>query len=227
MAAVLITGANRGLGLEFVKQYLAAGERVYAAARSPGPELGELAREHGQLSVHTLNVADLASIDALAAELRGVAIDLLINNAGSFGGEAQRFGHIDYGSFVDTLHINTLGPLHMAEAFVEHVARSERKLIAAVTSGMGSIADTSGGYYAYRASKAALNMSFRNLALDLRPRGIIACVINPGWVQTDMGGSKAPTTPRESIAGMRRVFEKLTLAESGSFMDFRGGTLPW
>lgn len=227
MASVLVTGANRGLGLEFVKQYLAAGERVYAAARAPGPELSSLARQEPRLSLHTLDLAGLASIDALAQELSGIAIDVLINNAGSFGGEAQRLGHIDYGAFVDTLQVNTLAPLRMAEAFVEHVARSERKLIAAVTSGMGSIADTSGGYYAYRASKAALNMSYRNLALDLRARGVTVCVVNPGWVQTDMGGAQAPTTPEVSIAGMRRVFDKLTLAQSGSFMDYRGGTLPW
>jgi NAD(P)-dependent dehydrogenase (short-subunit alcohol dehydrogenase family) len=227
MAYVLVTGANRGLGLEFVKQYAAAGYRVFAASRSPSAPLTALARADARISLHSLDVADAASIAALATELAGQPIDLLLCNAGSFGGTAQKFGQIDYDAMLDTLRTNTLGPLRMAEAFVEHVARSERRLIAAVTSGMGSIADTSGGYYAYRASKAALNMSYRNLALDLRGRGIITCVINPGWVQTDMGGAGAPTKVEDSIAGMRRVFDAMSLATSGSFMDYRGGTLAW
>jgi NAD(P)-dependent dehydrogenase (short-subunit alcohol dehydrogenase family) len=115
----------------------------------------------------------------------------------------------------------------MAEAFVEHVAKSERKLMVALTSGMGSISDSSGSYYAYRASKAALNMSFHNLGLDLKQRGIIAIVINPGWVQTDMGGKQAPTKVEDSIAMMRKVFDALTLNDAGSFKNYKGGDFPW
>ncbi|HTU63243.1 MAG TPA: SDR family NAD(P)-dependent oxidoreductase, partial [Polyangiales bacterium] len=162
-----------------------------------------------------------------AAELADEPIDVLINNAGTMGPRAQQLGRIDYEGFLDTLRVNTLGPLRMAEAFVEHVARSERKLMVAVTSGMGSISDSSGGSYAYRASKAALNMSFHNLALDLKERAIIAIVINPGWVQTDMGGKSAPTKVEDSIAAMRKVFDSLKLADSGKFKDYRGGDYAW
>jgi NAD(P)-dependent dehydrogenase (short-subunit alcohol dehydrogenase family) len=229
MPSILITGANRGLGLEFAKQYASAGYRVFAAAREPkrAQELHALAeREHG-VTLHALDVTDAASVSALAAELANEAVDILLNNAGWMGPEHQSFGEIDYAGTLQTLQINALGPLRMAEAFVDHVARSQRKLMVAITSGMGSIDDSSGGYYAYRASKAALNMSFHNLGLDLRRRGIIAFVINPGWVQTDMGGAHAPLPVDASIAAMRNVFDSMTLEKSGSFMDYRGGTLAW
>ena len=229
MPTVLITGANRGLGLEFVRQYAASGSRVLATARNPSQakELAALARGNDQISVHALDVSADQSVRALATELGDQPIDILLNNAGYWGGDRQRFGQIDYASALETYNINTLGPLRVAEAFAEHVARSERKLLVAVTSGMGSISDSSGGSYAYRASKAALNMSFHNLGLDLKSRGIIAVVINPGWVQTDMGGKHAPTTVQDSISAMRRVFEGLTLADSGNFLNYKGGTLGW
>jgi len=224
MPSVLITGANRGLGLEFAKQYAASGYRVFATARSPGEatELGALAKAQHGLSVHTLAVDQPASIAALARELAGQPIDVLINNAGVMGPKQQRLGNIDYAGM-----LNSVAPLQLAEAFLDHVANSERKLIVALTSGMGSIADSSGGSYAYRASKAALNMSYHNLALDLKDRGIIAVVINPGWVQTDMGGSSAPLTPAASISAMRKVLDGLTPADSGKFLDYKGGTWPW
>ena len=229
MPSVLVTGANRGLGLEFVKQYAAAGHRVFAAARSPGSagELSEVAARNPGVSVHALDVGDADSVRALAQQLASESIDVLINNAGVMGPKRQSFGSIDYDGLLDTLRTNTLGPLRIAEAFVEQVARSERKMMVAITSGMGSISDSSGGYYAYRASKAALNMSFRNLALDLKGRGIIAFVINPGWVQTDMGGSGAPLATEASIAAMRRVFDGMTLEQSGTFMNYKGGTFAW
>jgi NAD(P)-dependent dehydrogenase (short-subunit alcohol dehydrogenase family) len=229
MPAVLITGANRGLGLEFTRQYAASGQHVFATARAPAQarELNALAKEHPNISVHALDVSRDDSPRALAEELANESIDILINNAGWMGPSRQRFGEIDYAGMLETLNINTLGPLRVAEAFVEHVVRSERKLMVAITSGMGSISDSSGGSYAYRASKAALNMSFHNLGLDLKNRGVIAIVINPGWVQTDMGGKHAPTTPEDSIGAMRRVFDKLTLADTGSFLNYKGGNYAW
>jgi NAD(P)-dependent dehydrogenase (short-subunit alcohol dehydrogenase family) len=229
MPSILITGANRGLGLEFAKQYASAGYRVFAAARAPqqAHELSALAARERALSVHALDVADAASIGALARELSGEAIDILLNNAGVMGPKRQSFGQIDYEGMVETFRINAIAPLQMAEAFVEQVARSERKMMVAITSGMGSIDDSSGGSYAYRASKAALNMSYHNLALDLKARGIIAFVINPGWVQTDMGGARAPLPVEASIAAMRKVFDSMTLEQSGSFMNYKGGTLTW
>jgi NAD(P)-dependent dehydrogenase (short-subunit alcohol dehydrogenase family) len=224
MPNVLITGSNRGLGLEFAKQYAGAGWRVFATARKASPALASLAS--ATLSVHEIDIADEASVRAFAGELRE-PIDLLLNNAGTMGPREQAIGQLDAAGMLETLRINTVTPLVVADAFVEHVARSSLKLMIAITSGMGSIDDTSGGYYAYRASKAALNMTFRNLALDLKRRGIIAAVINPGWVQTDMGGRGAPLTVKESISKMRAVFAALTPADSGAFLNYKGGTLAW
>lgn len=228
MPAVLVTGANRGLGLEFAKQYADAGYRVFATVRDPSRagELSRLQQKHPQLSVHTLDVTASESVRALAKELDGEAIDILINNAGVMG-QKQSLGQIDYDSMLETIRVNALAPLRIAESFVEHVARSERKLMVAITSGMGSISDSSGGSYAYRASKAALNMSFHNLALDLKGRGVIAFVINPGWVQTDMGGGGAPMTPQASIEAMREVFDSMTMEQTGSFMNYKGNTYAW
>lgn len=230
MPSILITGANRGLGLEFVRQYAAAGYRVYATCRSPGAAtaLGALAAQHTQVSTHALDVADAQSVTRLAdEELADASIDLLLNNAGTAAPRAQSFGKIDYDGFRSALEINTLGPMRMCEAFVEHVARSDRKHMISITSGMGSIGDSGGGYYVYRATKAALNMLMHNAALDLRERGILVAVINPGWVQTDMGTKNAPLTPAESIRDMRKVFDALTLQDTGKFLNYRGGTYEW
>jgi NAD(P)-dependent dehydrogenase (short-subunit alcohol dehydrogenase family) len=229
MPSILITGANRGLGLEFAKQYAGAGYRVFATAREPAQakELAALAKANSQLSVHALEATDPKSVAALVHELKGQALDILLNNAGVMGPKHQSLGDMDYPGMLDTFKVNTIGPLMVAEALLENVVKSQRKVIAAITSGMGSITDTGGDSYAYRASKAALNMTFRNLAMDLKSRGVIAVVINPGWVQTDMGGKGAPTKVDESIAAMRAVFEGLKLADSGKFLDYKGGTWEW
>jgi NAD(P)-dependent dehydrogenase (short-subunit alcohol dehydrogenase family) len=227
MPSVLITGANRGLGLEFARQYARDGYRVFATTRKSEPALALLQKQHDKLSVHTLEVTDAGSVRALATELAREPIDVLINNAGTMGPKAQSLGKLDYEGMLETLQINTIAPLRIAEAFVDNVARSERKLMVAITSGMGSISDSSGGSYAYRASKAALNMSFHNLGLDLKSRGVIAIVINPGWVQTDMGGKQAPTKVEDSISAMRKVFDGLTLADAGSFKNYRGNEYAW
>ena len=228
-ASILVTGANRGLGLEFARQYAAEGYRVFATARTPAdaPELAALAKQYPQLSVHWLAVDAAQSVAALVRELDGQPLDIVLNNAGVGGPKQQRLGQIDYDGMLQTLHVNAVAPLRLAEALLDNVARGERKLIAALTSGMGSIADSGGGSYAYRASKAALNMNYHNLAIDLKERGIIAVVINPGWVQTDMGGTHAPLTAQASVSAMRAIFAKLTLAESGQFLDYKGGTWPW
>jgi NAD(P)-dependent dehydrogenase (short-subunit alcohol dehydrogenase family) len=191
MPSALITGANRGLGLEFARQYLDDGWQVYAACRDPksASELRRLAdaSDH-KLRVIALDVTNSTSVKAAAAELEGRAIDVLINNAGVGGPRGQSIGNIDYETWAHVLDVNTLGPMRVAEAFVDNVAQSERKLIVTITSGMGSIGDnTSGGAFAYRSSKAAVNMVMHSLAIDLAPRGITCVVINPGWVRTDMG----------------------------------------
>src|SRR6476660_8360484 len=231
MPRALITGANRGLGLEFARQYLAEGWQVYAACRDPesASELRRLAdgSDH-KLHIITLDVTESTSVKAAAAELEGRAIDVLINNAGDGGPSGQGFGNTDYESWSRVLEGNTLGPMRVAEAFVNNVAQSQRKLIVTITSGMGSIADnTSGGAFAYRSSKAAVNMVMRSLAIDLAPRGITCVVINPGWVRTDMGGPQATLTPAESVTMLRRLIETLGPAQSGKFFNYNGREYAW
>ena len=231
MPSALITGANRGLGLEFARQYLADGWRVYAACRDPATasELHRLAEQaDDKLRILAMDVTDPDSIHAGATELDGQAVDLLLNNAGIIGPRGQTVGNIDYRAWVEVLAVNTMGPTRVSEAFVEHVARSDRKLIVTLTSGMGSIADnTSGGSIVYRSSKAAVNMVMRSLAIDLAPRGITCVVINPGWVHTDMGGPNATLEPSESISQMRRLIATLGPKQSGKFFNYTGREYPW
>lgn len=229
MPSILITGANRGLGLEFTKQYAGAGYRVFATAREPAnaKELAAVAKAHPDVSVYALETTEPASIAAVAKALKGQPLDILLNNAGVMGPKRQSLGDIDYPGTLDTFKVNTVAPLMLVEALLPNVEKSQRRILAALTSGMGSISDTGGGSYAYRASKAALNMTFRNLALDLKSRGVIAVVINPGWVQTDMGGKSAPVKVGDSIAAMRKVFDGLTIADTGKFLDYKGGTWEW
>jgi NAD(P)-dependent dehydrogenase (short-subunit alcohol dehydrogenase family) len=232
MKTILVTGANRGLGLEFVKQYTAAGWRVHACCREPESAriLKQLAAaSNGAIAVHTLDVADFAQIDRLADALSSETIDLLLNNAGIYPDRGHStFGETDYNAWADGFRVNTMAPLKMVEAFVEHVACSDLKKIALVTSKMGSVADnTSGAYYIYRSSKSALNMVARSLALDLAPRGIAVALLHPGWVQTDMGGPNAWITPEQSIKGMRKSIDKVTLEDSGVFYAYDGQQVPW
>jgi NAD(P)-dependent dehydrogenase (short-subunit alcohol dehydrogenase family) len=231
MPSVLITGANRGLGFEFVKQYAAEGWQIYAACRDPNSslELRRLADASGQkVRVLVLHVTDPTSIKSATAELDGRAIDLLLNNAGIIGAQRQTIGNIDYEAWAKVFDVNTMGPMRVSEAFVDHVARSKRKLIVTLTSGMGSIADnTSGGSVAYRSSKAAVNMVMRSLAIDLAPRGITCVVVNPGWVRTDMGGPDATLSAAQSVTALRRLIESLGLAQSGKFFNYNGREYAW
>jgi NAD(P)-dependent dehydrogenase (short-subunit alcohol dehydrogenase family) len=231
MPTVLITGANRGIGLEFIRQYAEAGWQVFACSRhTDAKALNEVADQHpGKVSLHQLDVSDGEQIERLARQLSDTAIDVLINNAGIYpGGDKESFGTIDYEAWVKAFQVNTMAPLKMAESFIEHVAKSGEKKIVNITSKMGSIDDnTSGGYYLYRSSKTALNMVVKSLSLDLAPRGITTIVLHPGWVQTDMGGFNAPTPPDRSVAGMRRVIAELSQKDSGRFYDFNGQEILW
>jgi NAD(P)-dependent dehydrogenase (short-subunit alcohol dehydrogenase family) len=231
MPSTLITGANRGLGLEFARQYAADGWQVYATCRDPSSasDLRRLA-DGSDYKVHilALDVTDLTSIKAAAEEIEGRPIDLLLNNAGVGGPRGRTIGNIDYDAWAKVLDVNTLGPLRVSEAFVDNIARSERKLIVTLTSGMGSIADnTSGGAFAYRSSKAAVNMVMRSLAIDLAPRGITCVVINPGWVRTDMGGPHGTQTPAESVRKLRRLIDNLEPAHSGKFFNHDSREYAW
>jgi NAD(P)-dependent dehydrogenase (short-subunit alcohol dehydrogenase family) len=228
-ATVLITGANRGLGLEFAKQYAEAGWQVIACCRWPeeAKELQALAERSGdQIEIHQLDVADFEEIDALALILQGRAIDVLINNAGVY--PQSDFGNVNYEAWAEAFHINSMAPMKMAEAFAGHVAASDQKKIVTVSSKMGSIDDnTSGGSYIYRSTKTAVNMVMKSLAIDLKPKGIASTILHPGWVRTDMGGPNGLIDAPESVAGLRRVIEALTLENSGRFVAYDGKEIPW
>lgn len=224
MQSVLVTGASRGLGLEFARQYAADGHRVHACVRHPeqAADLRALRARYPMVSVHALVVGDRRSVEALARDLSDQPIDILINNAGVTGPDAQDFGETDDAAWLDVMKVNALGALQVCEAFVSHVERGSRKLMAAITSGMGSIADATGGSYAYRCSKAALNMILRCMAADLRSSGVIALSVNPGWVRTEMGGVSARLSPEQSVTSLRRIFERVRLEDSGKFLNWNG-----
>ncbi len=236
MPTILVTGSNRGLGLEFTRQYCEAGWQVLATCRDPSAAAGlaTLRATHPALELHALDVTDFATIDRLAATLAGRPIDVLLNNAGLFGPKPgadhdprQNFGSMDYDIWAEVLRVNLMAPMKMAEAFVGHVAASTQKKIVAISSTEGSSPSAKGGIHAYRTSKAALNMLMQNLAPDLAPRGIVTAAFCPGWIRTRMGGPNAPLDAPPSIAGLRRVIEGLTPEHSGKFWLWNGERLPW
>ena len=228
---VLITGTNRGLGLEFVRQYATTGWRVIACCRNPhkAEALQRLKLKHAELlSIHELDVADFDRIEQLAKQLSGNKIDVLINNAGIYHIGKETFASVDYEAWMEAFRVNSMAPLRMAETFIDHISASEQRKIVNVTSKMGSIDDnTSGHHYLYRSSKTALNMVTRSMAIDLAPRGITAIVMHTGWVQTDMGGFSAPTSVQQSIAGMCQVIDHITPKDSGKFYGYDGKEIPW
>ncbi|WP_166041467.1 SDR family oxidoreductase [Sphingosinicella sp. YJ22] len=220
MPTLLITGANRGLGLEFARQYAADGWTVIATVRNPD-RADDLRRVPGEIRVEQLDVADVDAIRAFAATV-GEPVDHLICNAGVMG----KYSEVDPDSWVYTLRVNVIAPTVLALALVDRIAPGGK--VVAITSKMGSIADNeSGGGIIYRSSKAALNAAWRSLAIDWRGRDLAVAMLHPGWVQTDMGGAQAPTPSEESIAGLRRVIAGLTREQSGSFLDYQGNEIPW
>jgi NAD(P)-dependent dehydrogenase (short-subunit alcohol dehydrogenase family) len=219
MPTVLITGANRGLGLEFARQYASDGWDVIATAREPSPELQATGSR-----VETLDMRDLAAVAGFGSRIDG--LDLLIANAGTYGPKDADDAE-DARGWLETFSVNTVAPYLLAKSVLAPIEASGGKLIA-ISSKMGSIADNdSGGYLAYRTSKTALNSAWRNLAIDTRRRGIVAAVLHPGWVQTRMGGASAPLQPPESVAGMRNVIAGLSPDDSGGFFGYDGSRIPW
>ena len=232
MQRILITGANRGLGLEFVRQYLARGERVFAACRTPkaATELQALAAAHpNQLTVLALDVSDSAAIEAADTMVKAhtAALDLLINNA-AIAAKDERFGQLDAETMLQILAVNSVAPTMVAQRFAALLKAGNTPKLINISSGLGSIARrTSGGSYSYCTSKATLNMITRLISFDLALIGVTAIVLHPGWVQTDMGGKNATLTPGQSIAGMLQVIDGLTPKDSGRFLQWDGGELPW
>ena len=235
-ATVLITGTNRGIGLEFVRQYAEAGWTVIGTARDPAKaaELQALAAKHEAVSIETLDVADPASIAALAARLKGRPIDVLINNAGTLGDvPRQTIGALDLAEFEKVMAANTFGALKLSEALQPNLLASQQKKVFAMTSGLGSSELTArrGGFYAYRMSKAALNIGFRALAADWREAGIMAGIIAPGMVETDLlrasGFRGRGITTEESVRGMRKVIDAMTLESNGKALNYDGSPIPW
>ncbi len=228
--SILVTGSNRGIGLELVKQYADAGWRVYACCRKPelASELNQLSDNNAQISVHALDVSDTSQINVLEKELKGKAIDILLNNAGIYGPNDARFGNTNEQQWLECIRINTIAPMKVMEAFVENVAASQRKLIATMSSKMGSMADNgSGGSYIYRSSKAAVNAVMKSASIDLKPRGIKVAILHPGWVKTDMGGPDAEITSEECVNNLRKNLDNVTLDNSGTFFEIDGSVIPW
>ncbi|MEM7205950.1 MAG: SDR family oxidoreductase [Planctomycetota bacterium] len=231
MARIVITGANRGLGLEFARAYAARGDEVLALARRPdeAAALQELAAGEN-LAVAACATDDDASVLAAAAvaATRWSGLDLLINNAGVAGATGSGLAQLDFTDVRAVFETNVLGPLRMCRALLPLLRRGDDPKVAQITSRMGSIADNeSGGWWAYRISKAGLNMANANLALELRGADIATVVLHPGWVRTDMGGGAAPLDAATSVAGMMQVIDGLTLAATGAFRDYSGVTVPW
>ncbi len=219
---ILITGANRGIGLELSKQYHNAGWQVIAASRKPSDALESLGVE-----TVTLDVTDANAITALAKSLEGRAIDVLFNNAGIFGPRRVPVGELEAEVWLEVLKVNTVAPAIVAQAFVENVAASQDKIMVFMSSSMASIEASSPGEYIYRSSKAALNMVVARLAQDLAPKSIRTVAMDPGWVQTDMGGAAADLTPEQSASGIKSVLDNLSSESSGVYLRYDGSSLPW
>jgi NAD(P)-dependent dehydrogenase (short-subunit alcohol dehydrogenase family) len=221
---VLITGANRGIGLEFARQYSKAGWTVIGTARHP-----ETAAELSQVAakVMQLDVTDPASVERLAQDLADTAIDLLINNAG-MQPLMWTLAELDFDAYEQALAVNTMGPVRVIHALLPQLRLGKLRRIVNITTNLSSIADNrDGGFYGYRESKTALNMFTRSLAAELGPEGFICIVLHPGWVQTDLGGPQAPLQVDESVRGMRNVIDRLAAADNGTFRTYSGEQMAW
>ena len=224
MTTIMITGASRGLGLEFARQFYSEECKVIATCRNPKKayELNAI----GDIDVHSLDVSDDKSVANLADKLRGENIDILINNAGVIG-QRDGFGRLDYDIWAETMDTNVFGPMRVAEAFRDNVMNSEKKQMIFITSRMGSITEAVPNAYVYRSSKAALNMAVKCLSAELEQQGLIAVLFHPGHVQTDMGGQAAPVMPHTSIEGMKNQIVALTRDDNGRFLSYDGHQIPW
>lgn len=227
---ILITGANRGLGLEFTQQYLEEGHRVFAGCRNPeeAHQLQNIQKNYADsLSIIKLDVNSADDIATIKNQLHDIELDLLINNAGVYGPKNLQFGHISKQDWMHVLQTNSIAPVLISQAFIRQLLPRQGKLVF-ITSRMGSIGDNqAGANYMYRSSKAALNAACKSLAIDLEADGIPVLILHPGWVATDMGGPNAWIDTKQSIAGMKKIIEHATLKDSGVFYHYDGSILPW
>ena len=224
MTTVLISGANRGIGLELAGQYAADGAQVIAGVRDP--DAATALKAVAGVEVHALDVSDDASVQAFRQAVGDRPVDILIANAGVFGGQ-QKLGAFDFTDWLKTYSINSLGPVRLAEAFLPNVkAGADRKLVA-ITSTLGSTSTQAGDMFAYRGSKAALNNAWAGLAAALKGDGVTCLLLHPGWVKTDMGGAGAQITPQQSVDGIRQRIAEAGAAQSGKLFAYDGKPLPW
>jgi NAD(P)-dependent dehydrogenase (short-subunit alcohol dehydrogenase family) len=228
MTTVLITGANRGIGLEFANQYAEEGADVIACCRAPDKAnaLQALAKAKG-IEVLPLDVTEPKSVEALKATLDGRPIDVLINNAGVGGPRHEPKNSIDFAGWVGTFKTNSIAPMLVAQALHDNLTAGKLKKLITITSMMGSISGHGGGAYAYRASKAAVNSVMHGLSKEWAKDGIVVGIFHPGWVKTDMGGASAPVTPKDSVTGLRAQIAKLSKANSGAYRDYTGQEIAW
>ena len=225
MPTVMITGASRGIGLEFVRQYAGEGWRVIALCRNPAAAT-DLAAVAGDVTVGAIDVDDMASVTAASAAFADSPIDLLINNAG-INVRAASLQDVDYEGWLRNLDTNILGPIRVVQAFLPQVKAGDGKKLVYISSKMGSIAENTGGGMIYRTSKTGLNMAVSCLALELAPKHITSLLFHPGHVRTDMGGAAAPVTTGESVSGMRKVIAGAGMADNGQFFNYDGAALLW
>jgi NAD(P)-dependent dehydrogenase (short-subunit alcohol dehydrogenase family) len=226
MTTILITGANRGIGLEFVKQYAADGADIVACCREPDKATA-LKTVKGKVRVMALDVGDPSSVAALKKEIGDQPLDIVINNAGVSGPRGAKSVAFDIEGWLNVFLVNSIAPYMVAEALKQNLLKGKDKKLVTITSQLGSIAKDAGGFQPYSATKAAVNSLMHSLSKTWASDGISVGIFHPGWVQTDMGGSGAPTTPQQSVTGLRARIAELNMKNSGTYRDFQNKELPW
>lgn len=225
MPTLLITGANRGIGLNLARLYAADGWRVIATCRNPDNAIA--LKELSKVAIEPLDVSDDAAVDCLAEKIAGTPVDLLINNAGIYGNPDPALTVTDYADYLEVFRVNAVAPVKLTLAFLPHLKAAQTAKIATISSRKGSMSLSDGGNYAYRASKAAINAAMHSIALDLKPSRLTCILLHPGWVKTDMGGANADIDVATSSAGLKTVIDKSSLADTGKFFNYDGQEIPW
>ena len=230
MANILVTGANRGLGIEFVEQYLNEGNEVIATYRNENSsmDLIEMVNERSNLKLLQLDVSSNKSLNSFAENLGDSPIDIFINNAGVYGPRNSSFGNVDEENWIPAIKINAIAPILLTQLIIKNIRSGADKKLIYITSKMGSIDDNKGGgAYVYRSSKTALNSVVKSLSVDLENEGIVVALIHPGWVKTDMGGPNALISKDTSVRGMTEVISNLDISSTGNFYNYDGSIIPW